>query len=97
MEDIPKKAIVLVADYHILIRRVLERKERESNSTAFGILKRYYPARRWAFAYGVLDLPLIYEMWYKELRRVGIEFISLDAETYEELHAQDLVQARGSR
>jgi len=84
----PKKAVVLVANEHILKKRLLERKGREGNRTARGILKRVYPAKRWAFVYSVMDLPLIYEFWCKELKRAGIEYILLDAETYENLHGE---------
>lgn len=93
--SIPKKAIVLVADNQALIKRTSEREEREKDPAGLGILKRDYPARRWAFVYTVLDLPLIYDMWCEELRRAGIEFILLDAETYEQLHGHSLLQASG--
>lgn len=79
------KAVVLVADESILIKRVLKRKEREREWLADVLIKRVYPRDRWALAYSILNLPLIYSLWCRELNRAGIEFILLDAETYQEL------------
>lgn len=93
----PKKAIVLVADNQTLIERALGRKQREKNLDSCGSPERDYPAMRWVFVYNNLNLPLIYEMWCKELRRAGVEFIVLDAETFEQLHGHSLVQAQGNR
>lgn len=92
-----KKAIVLVADKDTLIKRILTRQKTEGKEKARFVIKKPYPKKRWAFVYSILELPLIYELWCKELKKEGIEFVLLDAETYEDLHESIFVQGPNHR
>lgn len=75
-----KRAIVLVANYDELMRRVERRIVKENRVAKGGVMKEY-DSQFWLDIYRQIDLVSIYWRWCKELESYGIEYLILNSTT----------------
>jgi SAM-dependent methyltransferase len=77
--EVPKRAIILVANKHVLIQRMRQRLIIE-HATLTGHGETSYPVQHWIDCLERVDLAAVYAAWRQELRDHGIPYQLLSSE-----------------